>query len=64
MTDLILQILQLALSLAQAQLKGKSAENLSIEEVLLQIVQTGAQAYQLQTGQPMNLSLIKVEAEI
>ena len=64
MTDLILQILQLALSLAQAQLKGKSAENLSIDQVLLQIVQTGAQAYQLQTGQPMNLSLIKVEAEI
>jgi hypothetical protein len=63
-TDLILQILQLALSLAQAQLKGQSAQNLSTEQVLLQIVQKSAQAYQLHTGEPLNVSLIQPEAEI
>jgi hypothetical protein len=63
-TDLILQILQLALSLAQAQLKGQSAQNLSIDQALIEIVQKGAQAYQLHTGEPMNVSLIQPEAEI
>ena len=63
-TDLILQILQLALSLARAQLNGQSAQNLSIDQILIEIVQKGAQAYQLRTGEPMNLSLIQAEAEI
>jgi hypothetical protein len=63
-TDLILQILQLALSLAQVQLRGQSAQNLSIDQILVEIVQKGAQAYQLHTGEPMNVSLIQPEATI
>jgi hypothetical protein len=63
-TDLFIQILQLALSLAQAQLTGKSAQNLAVDQVLLEIVQKGAQAYRLQTGQPLDVSLIKAEGEI
>ena len=63
-TDLIIQILQLALSLAQAQLTGKPAQDLSIPKTLLEIVQKGAQAYQLQTGRPLDVSLIKPEAEL
>jgi hypothetical protein len=62
--NLIMQILQLALSLAQAQLTGKPAQNVSIAQVLLEIVQKGAQAYQLQTGRPLDVSLIKPEAEL
>jgi hypothetical protein len=63
-TDLIIRILQLALSLAQAQLTGKPAKDLSIDQALLEIVQKGAQAYQLQTGQPLDVSVIKPEAEL
>ena len=62
--NLIMQILQLALSLAQAQLTGKPAQDLSIAKTLLEIVQKGAQAYQLQTGRPLDVSLIKPEAEL
>jgi hypothetical protein len=62
--NLIMQILQLALSLAQAQLTGKPAQDLAIDQVLLEIVQKGAQAYQLQTGRPLDVSLIKPEAEL
>lgn len=62
--DLILEILQLALSLAQAQLNGQSGQNLTIGQILLQIIQKGAQAYQLHTGEPLDVSLIQPEAEI
>ena len=62
--NLIIQILQLSLSLAQAQLTGKPAQDFSLAQVLLEIVQKGAQAYQLQTGQPLDVSLIKPEAEL
>ena len=63
-TDLIIEILQLALSLAQAQLTGKSAKDLAVDQALLEIVQKGAQAYRLQTGRPLDVSLIKAETEI
>ena len=59
-----MQILQLALSLAQAQLTGKPAQDLSIDQALLEIVQKGAQAYQFQTGRPLDVSLIKPETEL
>ncbi|HEY2382684.1 MAG TPA: hypothetical protein VGK48_16035 [Terriglobia bacterium] len=64
MTDLILQILQLTLSLAQAQLNGQSGQSLAIGQILLQIVQKGADAYRLHTGQPLDVSLIQPEAQI
>jgi hypothetical protein len=63
-TNLIIQILQLALSLAQAQLTGKPAQEIAIDKVLLEIVQKGAEAYRLQTGQPLDVSLIKPEGGI
>ncbi|HEY2381841.1 MAG TPA: hypothetical protein VGK48_11740 [Terriglobia bacterium] len=64
MTDLILQILQLTLSLAEEQLKGQSGQSLAIGQILLQIVQKGADAYRLHTGQPLDVSLIQPEAQI
>ena len=61
---LILEILQLVLALAQAQLKGQSGQDLAIGQILLQIIQKGAQAYQLHTGEPLDMSLIQPEAEV
>jgi hypothetical protein len=61
-TTLILEILKLALSLAQTQIKGSASENLAIDKILLEIVQKGAEAYQQNTGEALNPSLIRPES--
>jgi hypothetical protein len=57
--QLVLQLVQVAISLAQSQLNSKDAAS-----ALLRIVQRASQAYEAQTGQPINLELIKPEAPI
>jgi len=57
--NLIFQLVQVAISLAQSQLDGKDAAN-----VLLTIVQRAGAAYEQQTGKPIDLSLIKSEEPI
>jgi len=61
---LIVQILQLALSLVESQTSGKAQSDATLAQTLLNIVQAAAQAYQSQTGQPIDPSLIKPEAAI
>jgi hypothetical protein len=63
-TDLVFQILELALSLAEAQVHGTAPTNLTIDETLLEILQKGATAYKQHTGEPLDLSLIKTEDTI
>jgi hypothetical protein len=63
-TGLIFDILKLALSLAEAQMKGTAPQNLALDETLLEIVQKGAEAYQQHTGEALDLSLIKAEDTI
>jgi hypothetical protein len=63
-TQLIFEILELAVSLAKAQFDGNGQQHPEIEQTLLDIVQTGIEAYQQHTGEPIDASLIKTEAEI
>ena len=57
--NLILQLVEVAIALAQSQLDpGTKAD------ALVGIVQRGVQAYEATTGQPMDLSLIKPEAPV
>jgi hypothetical protein len=63
-TYLIFQILDLAVTLAKAQFQGNAQQHFQVEQALLEIVQAGAQAYQLHTGQPIDPSVIKAEVEI
>lgn len=62
-TDLIVEILQLAMSLAEAGLQTKSDYS-DVERTLISLVQTGAAAYHQHTGQPMDVSEILPEAEL
>ena len=55
-TSLILQLVQIAISLAQSQLDSKDATS-----ILVGIVQKGVQAYETHTGQPLDKDLIKAE---
>lgn len=57
--NLILQIVQLVIALAQSQLDSGEAAR-----VMLGIVQGGVQAYETATGAPLDLNLIKAEAPI
>ena len=58
--DLIIEITELALSITDNILNGSQTANAQTA-TLLQILQKGAQAYQQQTGQPLDLSLIQAE---
>jgi hypothetical protein len=53
---LIFQIVQIAISLAQNQLDSKD-----VASTLLAIVQKGVQAYEANTGLPLDPKLIKAE---
>jgi len=53
---LIFQIVQAAIALAQSQLDSKDVAN-----TLLGIVQKGVQAYEANTGLPLDPKLIKAE---
>jgi hypothetical protein len=57
--DLILQLVQVALALAQTQLEPGEAAT-----ALAGIVQRGVAAYQAHTGETLDLSLIKPESPL
>jgi hypothetical protein len=63
-SELVFDILQLAVSLVAAQMRGPDSQDLSIDETLVEIIQKGAQAYRLHSGEPVDISFIKDEAEI
>jgi hypothetical protein len=58
-SNLILQLFEVALGLAQSQLNSTDTAN-----TLIGIVQKAVQAYEAQTGQPLDFNLIKPEAPI
>ncbi len=62
-TDLIFQILQIALGIAQQQTAGSGPveKDLDIANSLIQIARATKQAYEQHMGEPMDLSLIKAE---
>lgn len=62
--DLIFEILQIALRLLQANSTGKVQQDEQIAQSLLQIGQKVKQAYEAQTGLPLDVSLIKAENPI
>ena len=57
--NLIVQLIDVAIALAQSQLNPDQAAG-----ALLTIVQRGVAAYEANTGQPINLALIKPEAPV
>jgi hypothetical protein len=63
-TELIFDILRLAISLVEAQVRGPASQDLSVDETLAEIVQKGLEAYQLDSGKALDTSFIKDEAEI
>jgi hypothetical protein len=62
--DLIFQILQLALGIAQVQSAGKVQQDAAIADNLVQIVKSATQAYEQHTGLPLDPDLIKAEDPI
>jgi hypothetical protein len=63
-TDLVFEILDLALSLAEAQVHEASSTDLAIDKTLLEILQKGVTAYKQHAGELLDLSLIKTEDTI
>jgi hypothetical protein len=57
--NLIVQLIDLAIAVAQSQLNPDQAAG-----ALLTIVQRAVAAYEANTGQPINLALIKPEAPV
>jgi hypothetical protein len=57
--NMILQLIEVAIALAQSQLAPGDAAN-----TLAGIVQRAVSAYESQTGQPLDPSLIKPEAPV
>ena len=55
-TKLIFQIVQVAIALAQSQLDSKD-----VASTLLAIIRSGVQAYEANTGLPLDPKLIKAE---
>jgi hypothetical protein len=53
--SLILQLVELALALAQSQLKGAD-----LEQTLVQIIQKGVTVYQDEAGRPLDPKLVGV----
>jgi len=59
--DIAFEIVNLAVSLVQAQTTGKVQQDATLATILLQIINKAVQAYQDHTGQPLDPSLIKAE---
>jgi hypothetical protein len=57
--NLIVQLVEVAIAIAQSQLNPDQTAG-----ALLTIVQRGVAAYEANTGQPINLALIKPEAPV
>lgn len=64
MNPLIVGIMELAIGIAKNQTSGTVQTVLSDASALEQIVKHAAQAYQEQTGQPLDVSLLTYEAPI
>jgi hypothetical protein len=62
--DLVFEIVDLALSLAESQVHGTTSTDLTVAQTLVQIAQKSSAAYQQHTGEPLDPSLIKPEATI
>ena len=61
-SDAAFELVNLAVSLAQAQTTGKAQQNATLAGILLQIIQKAIHAYQDHTGEALDPSLIKPEA--
>jgi len=62
--SLIFQIMQAAVAVAEMQAERNPDHDAGIGDTLLQIIETGAEAYRQHTGEPLDLDLIKAEKEI
>jgi hypothetical protein len=60
-TDVVFEIVTLAVSLLRAQTTGKVQQDATLASILLQIVQKAVQAYQDHTGETLDPALIKAE---
>lgn len=56
MTDAILELIDIAVSLAESQFSGKD-----LAHTLLDIVQRGVEAYEAHTGTQLDVGLIEAE---
>ena len=59
--DLVLQIANLAIAIADQQLDHNVKDDPLPEAALLEIIQKAAQAYRDYTGQPLDPAIIKAE---
>jgi hypothetical protein len=59
--DIVFEIVNLAVSLAQVQTTGKAQQDAVLSGILLQIIAKGIQAYHDHTGETLDPSLIKPE---
>jgi hypothetical protein len=63
-TNLVFQIVNLAVALAQAHTTGSAQQNVTLTGILLQIIQKAVQAYQDHTGETLDVALIKPEGAV
>jgi len=61
---IIIDMIELALSLVKNQSNGKLQQNATVAAVLVSIINKAIQAYESHTGQPLDVSLIKPEAPV
>jgi hypothetical protein len=61
---IIIDMIELALSLVKNQSNGKLQHNATVAAVLVSIINKAIQAYESHTGQPLDVSLIKPEAPV
>ena len=59
--DVVFEIVNLAVSLAQVQTTGKAQQDAVLSGILLQIIARAIQAYHDHTGETLDPSLIKPE---
>ena len=62
--NILLEIAELAMSVAGTHGSGKVQQDAALAGILLQIIEKAVQAYQDHTGEPLDPSLIKPEAAI
>ena len=60
-TNFAIEIIELALSVMKTQTTGKTQQDAALVAALVNIIGKSIQAYEEQTGQPLDPSLIKPE---
>jgi hypothetical protein len=60
-SNIVLEILELALSIAKTQASGKIQKDATLAGLFVQIIKKAVQAYQDHTGEALDLSLIRPE---